>query len=591
MINNKYLDTREPLYGEAVKMANGDYSSYESFYSLSVEYLFKLVADIVGDEDATNKIITDVYYDIYANISSLGDIKSFYVWAGNIATDKAFKYVCETGRADMAVSQPNAFSEYVAEWVIQDEERFIPEDFMRQESIKAVMKSRFDAMPAIPKCIMQKYYYHDMSVTQIARELNMTPNAVRNELSTIKRFMKDVIVSGYGPDYENRIRVNSLAEVSVVWLLFSEAVRKMAVVGTVAGAAVAGGAAVVNSAAGAVGGAAVVNSAAGAVGGAATVNSAAGAVGGAAVGNVAVASAGTGTGISGGAGAVVGSGMASGGVSGGTGAAVAGTAKVGMGIGAKIGIGIAGAAAVVGGGAAIYVATQDKETESEPEAVEDFREDLIFTEQTEGYQSPAYVNFVDYDYNEIQIDGVDIIQNDSTTRFLNVDEYLQEGLEEGQRRILVETETTLPVEVFDPEGNIGNIYASVGAFGLFDLNTGTILPMKDTVGDDVVGGELSVDDESGSYEISYTLSSDWVWGDWVFSGDGHNEREVTVTWHYEIVLSEDYDDLCLWYDCGGVDHMLDNMSYDTPENISDMENLENILCYRLYDEEGNLKEY
>jgi hypothetical protein len=494
---------------------------------------------------------------------------------------------------------------------------------MQQQSVQNIVNERIASLPVLTRCVMQKYYYHDLSVSQIAYELNISPQRAAQELSKVKHMLKDVIAASYGADYMNRVRVNSLAEASIVWVAFAGILGYAASAGTAAGAVAVGAAAAGGMAAGAGGmtvGAGVGGMAAGAGGVAAgaggmTVGAGVGGMtAGAGVGGMAAGAGGmaagaggmtVGAGVSGVAagGGAVGASAAGTAGSAAVGASAAGTAgssavgastagaavgsaavKTGLGVGAKVAIGVVAAAAVAGGAAGVYTVLNNGD-KSDKNGIYAEVNDLPFSDETDGYTSPGYVAFSDGNGNEIQIEDVEIIQHDSES---SITDYTETETEDGCRILNFTIETVLPVEIYDPYSEAGSLNVSVTSFELFDYYTGLTLPTKETYGDEEIGGELEVEYEDKGYDISYTSQTYWDWGDWDFSGDGNNTREITVYCYYEVTIPDDYDGLCLFYDKSGDDHIITD---DEREEIDSAELLElcdvdDIICYRL----DNLRE-
>jgi hypothetical protein len=268
-----------------------------------------------------------------------------------------------------------------------------------------------------------------------------------------------------------------------------------------------------------------------------------------------------------------------------TGAAVGSAAvKTGLGVGAKVAIGVAVTAAVAGGAAGVYT-VMNKDDKTAESGIYAEVNNLPFSDETDGYTSPGYVTFTDSNGDEIQPDGVEIIQHNSETSIMD---YTETVTDDGCRILSFTTQTQISIEVYDPYSEAGNLSVSLTGFDLFDYYTGLTLPTRDTHGNEKIGGDLNVENGDDGYDISYTMQTSWDWGDWSFSGDGHNSKDVTMYCYYEVTVTDGYDGLCLCYDKSGNDNKIE---YDDSEEKASEELLESydaddIICFRL----DNLRE-
>lgn len=88
------MDNMTPqLLEEIQKIKLGDYSSYQTFYSATVQPLFAAVWEIIQQQDDANIIIEALYNYIYANINNeLDDNNKFFDWAREKAVSMATAY-------------------------------------------------------------------------------------------------------------------------------------------------------------------------------------------------------------------------------------------------------------------------------------------------------------------------------------------------------------------------------------------------------------------------------------------------------------------------------------------------------------------
>lgn len=82
------------LNNEIEKLKVGDYTSYQNFYSQTSGYIYQIVCSNVGEQETANRILNEVYTDIYNTIGTeLTDNSRFFEWAGNKAQTVTDTYI------------------------------------------------------------------------------------------------------------------------------------------------------------------------------------------------------------------------------------------------------------------------------------------------------------------------------------------------------------------------------------------------------------------------------------------------------------------------------------------------------------------
>lgn len=344
----------EQLFQAVSNLKAGDANSYYTMYDMSIKYIYKLAYDIVRDYGATEYIVQETYTSIYNNIGYLQDSRSFYQWAGRIATSFTLRYIQANMGQQLKLEAYGEESDFVFDRASQDTEEFIPESIMTDMEKQRIITELIDGLKPEEKLVIQCFYYEDMSVGEIAQTLGCSETAVRDILKKVKRIVREAIAD---LDIDDKTKLYSLSTIPVFFILFKAAVDRFAF----AGAAVAG------ATTAATGGAVSSGAAAGegVASGAAGEGVASGAAG------QGVVSGATGEGVaSGAAGQGVASGTSAGGaVASGLGKGFLG--KIGASLGAKIAAGIVATGIVVAGGVIIHDVVTEEEYETTAITTED----------------------------------------------------------------------------------------------------------------------------------------------------------------------------------------------------------------------------
>lgn len=597
-MRDKKLTRSDELYTEILKMKNGDFESYESFYNQSINYLWKLIFDIVRDEEVTNELIKDLYMNIYTGIGQLENTKDFFNWAGDQATNMAFAYVLNYN-LDLVNGCGNIpLGGSVSELVSEDDDRFIPEGFFEQEELKNVIDFKIDELPSISMCILHKYYYHDRPVSEIADELGLSSTEVKKEISNVKNILKQEITLAYGADYKSNVMVNSMAEIPVVWNLFAEIIGYEEMIKrfdyqaneatdttteALADSAFAGEAKeqeggvtpeivpgvsldltsenVIGTASSAMVGSAFgddlddsdyvnnfdegesieeIEEEIEAMEGAEALEEAKNKKTNAKKSKS--------------------------------------SAKETTASGRRIAIAIAAIAIIAI--AIVAIISIKKKGSSDPKGI--YKESLVMSTATssDAYTNPAYACFVDENGSETKVEGVELQVSESTNSITNINvSWEDETHAIGSKTLSFDVEGKVNVQVIDPEGKSGRVYTAVDTVELFDGNTGYIIPTRYSQGGEVSGGDLITSYDGNEYKLSFTVKSEWDWGEWVFAGDGKNTKVATLKKHYEVVMPHDYDAFCIAFDKRGLTAMAEDTKDLDGKKLLDLGSTNDYVCF------------
>lgn len=320
------MDNNINLYSEIQMLKAGNQQSYYNIYNSTVNYVYKLIFDIIPDNQIAGNINQNVYQYMYSNISLLEKPEDFYNWISKIATTQTLNYLIFSNNFILEDVSDGIDDVQIFDRANADNTAFIPETILSDMEKQNILNNMIASFSPIDKVILQFYFYENLSLDEIAAKLNCSKTTVSSHIANIKKSLMNIVgTDSYDSDNSN-VRLYDMSMLPILFLLFQSAVSGASLVSLfTASVGIGATAAGVATGAGAVTG---------------------------------ISGVGVGSGISAAGTSAVGSGVASG-VAGtsAVGAGVAGTAStgaaaVGMGIGTKIAIGL-GIAACVGGGVAV----------------------------------------------------------------------------------------------------------------------------------------------------------------------------------------------------------------------------------------------
>lgn len=213
---NRFKEKDELLFVEVQSLMNGNQESYEQVYALSERYIHKIIYDIVRDEHTTEDMMQETYLQIYNKINTLREAKSFYIWAGRIASNLTLRYL-QKYRKEFLQEELDDEGEFIFERVVNDHEAFIPETVLDNEEQQRIIAEILDGLSPEQKLTVQYYYFEEMSVGDIAATMGCSEGTVKSRLNYARKSLKTAINTF---EVKHDVKLYSLASLPLFYLFF-----------------------------------------------------------------------------------------------------------------------------------------------------------------------------------------------------------------------------------------------------------------------------------------------------------------------------------------------------------------------------------
>ena len=155
---NKYKVKDEALFAEVQKLKDGTSGDYNLLYELSEKYIYKIINDIVKNHHTTEDLMQETYLQIYNKIDTLQEAKTFYVWAGRIATNLTLRHVQKYRKETLAVADEEGSTDFVFDVATDDNECFIPENVLMDKEKQRLIAEIIDNLSIEQKLSVQYFY-------------------------------------------------------------------------------------------------------------------------------------------------------------------------------------------------------------------------------------------------------------------------------------------------------------------------------------------------------------------------------------------------------------------------------------------------
>lgn len=215
-INKKYEQQDNMLYEAVERLKKGDNAAFTNVYKLSQKYLYSILYSIVNNDETVADLLQDTYFIIYKNIKTLKETRSFLKWAGCIATREAYRHLRKYKKEVLLNEEDDEVS--VFENIQEEKEEFLPEELLINNEKKRLIFNIIDNLSDEQKITVQYFYYADMSVSEIAEEMECSPGTVKSRLNYARKQIKEAVL-----DLEKKHKTKLYGTaVPVLWLMFRE---------------------------------------------------------------------------------------------------------------------------------------------------------------------------------------------------------------------------------------------------------------------------------------------------------------------------------------------------------------------------------
>lgn len=165
-------------YGAVKNLKKGDAKAFDDLFNKYSSRLYKFSLKYLKSEEEAEEVVQEVFLYIWDKRGGLDPEKSFNAYIFTIAYNIVRKYFIKKSR-------DNAFKDELIYSLLEQEnnlEKIIDYKFLLQK-VEAII----DSLPEKRKNIFLMNKYQGMAVKLIAKELDISPNTVENQLATAKK--------------------------------------------------------------------------------------------------------------------------------------------------------------------------------------------------------------------------------------------------------------------------------------------------------------------------------------------------------------------------------------------------------------------
>ncbi len=170
--------------------ANTDEHVFNEWYHQHWELLFKLACKKTGSADDAYDLVHDLFADIWRSMPELANGTTVRSYLVACLYNKIFNYFRSKGLREKHYKNLETF---LAHQSVADPNYALMQQEQEQETITQAIEREITDMPDKMKKIFIRNYYHDQSITEIAGDLSLSRQTVKNQLHIASKRLRRAV--------------------------------------------------------------------------------------------------------------------------------------------------------------------------------------------------------------------------------------------------------------------------------------------------------------------------------------------------------------------------------------------------------------
>lgn len=169
------------------KAQNGDKKAMEQLYASTCNDLAYYCRQLCGNAHDAQDLMQDTYLTAFEKLGQYRRDQNFKGWLHTIALHKYYNRI----RAE----KPHLREEEATEYIAAEEELYAPEEYTEQKELQRLLKTVIDeSLSETQRMTIILYYYDEMSVSDIAQELNCPEGTVKTRLYHSRKILREELL-------------------------------------------------------------------------------------------------------------------------------------------------------------------------------------------------------------------------------------------------------------------------------------------------------------------------------------------------------------------------------------------------------------
>lgn len=178
----KYKIDNAKLTRLVTKAQNGNQKALEEVINMVSGYLYYYSLTLLGDEEQAKDAVQDILLTVLKKLNTLADPKAFLGWLKTI-TSNYCKTKLTRAKDNLSLDEGT--------WEFSDEsDQICPEKSAEADEVCGYVREAVRSLPQVLRESVMMFYFHQMSIRQIADVLEVNENTVKSRLYSARLSMK-----------------------------------------------------------------------------------------------------------------------------------------------------------------------------------------------------------------------------------------------------------------------------------------------------------------------------------------------------------------------------------------------------------------
>lgn len=167
-------------------IAEGDETAFRDLFNLYTPQLYPMILKVTKVENVAEDILQETFLKLWISRDKLREIENPRAWILRIAYFQAFTFLSKKAIHQKAVGKLEDKAR------LQSQRNDI-EETMAFSSLQAVVRKAVSNLPGQTKKIYQLSREQDLKIPEIAKQLNLSEQTVKNTLSRALKFIREYV--------------------------------------------------------------------------------------------------------------------------------------------------------------------------------------------------------------------------------------------------------------------------------------------------------------------------------------------------------------------------------------------------------------
>lgn len=216
----QHYEVERELMQAIEKMQAGDRESFDVIYLHTQRFMFfkaeKMLSTYLNkDSELKADLVQDAYLKVFQHIGSLKEPAKFYGWLNMILVNTIYEY-SRAHKKEVFDATDEQGDSMVEDLRVTEE---TPEDYVIEREKRDYINEALSSLPLEQRCAVELYYFSDMSVEEIAKQMQCSEGTIKSRLNYARKKIKDAIEE---IERSKKIKLHSIFAIPVFLLLERE---------------------------------------------------------------------------------------------------------------------------------------------------------------------------------------------------------------------------------------------------------------------------------------------------------------------------------------------------------------------------------